>query len=86
MDRLDGSDSKPVSSSLLQAAMGDAESEVRDARIALLKADISNRLRRVCTHLTAEQFDELVRDIAEVTLRYEGRLHTPILPEPKRDD
>jgi hypothetical protein len=62
------------------------DSEVRDERIAQLRMEISTRLQRVCSHLTPEQFAELVLDIAPVTLRYEDRLQTPIRPERRRDD
>ena len=50
------------------------------ARADQLKADISKRLRRVCSHLTDEQFDALVDDIAAVTAKYEERprLSTPV--------
>ena len=49
-------------------------------RAEQLRSDISARLRRVCTHLSDEQFAELVADIAEVTLKYEEkpRLSPPI--------
>jgi len=40
-------------------------------RLQALAADISARLRRVCAHLSDEEFSALVMDIAQVTLRYE---------------
>ena len=55
------------------------------ARLEQLRANISARLRRVCTHLSDEQFAELVDDIADVTLKYEMRPDaTP--PKPTRAD
>jgi len=51
------------------------------APIEHLKADISARLRRVCAHLTDEQFAGLVDDIAAVTLKYEEK---PRLSPPSR--
>jgi hypothetical protein len=47
------------------------------ARVEQLKDEISGRLRRVCSHLTAEQFAALVDDIARVTLRYETPENKP---------
>ena len=85
MERLDGR-SKPVSPASRQASMGDAEPKPPEDRLAQLKAEISNRLRRLCSHLTVEQFDELVRDIADVTLRYEHPAHFPAPRRLKRDD
>ncbi|MDP9176572.1 MAG: hypothetical protein M3O61_02730 [Gemmatimonadota bacterium] len=36
-----------------------------------LERDIAARLRPVCGHLSPESFQELVRDIARVTLKYD---------------
>jgi hypothetical protein len=36
-----------------------------------LIAEISARLRRVCQHMTDEEFAAMVRDIARVTHKYE---------------
>lgn len=46
-----------------------------------LCAAVASRLRRVCAHLPAEEFDALVLKIATVTLRYEERprLSTPVI-------
>jgi hypothetical protein len=55
-----------------------------------LVAEISARLRRVCRHMTDEEFAAMVRDIARVTHKYEGRV-TPLTLEsvldlpPERD-
>jgi len=38
--------------------------------LAALQADIAARLRPVCEGMPAEKFDELVRDIAAVKLKY----------------
>jgi hypothetical protein len=43
------------------------------ARLEQLRTGISPRLRRVCAHLSDEQFAGLVDDIARVTLKYEER-------------
>jgi len=52
-----------------------------------LRAEISARLQRVCSHLSEDQFAELVRDIADVTLKYEMRSGAaPPKPKPKRAD
>ena len=48
-------------------------------RLEQIRAHISPRLRRVCGHLSDEQFAELVDDIADVTLKYEEK---PGLPPP----
>ena len=53
-------------------------------RVDQLKGEISARLRRVCSHLTDEQFAALVDDIAHVTLRYEMPGQTP--RPPRRGD
>lgn len=37
---------------------------------AQLHVDVAGRLRRVCGHMSAEQFDELVRDICALKLRW----------------
>jgi hypothetical protein len=42
-------------------------------RLDQLRTAIAGRLRRVCAHLPAEEFDALVLKIATVTLRYEQR-------------
>ena len=36
----------------------------------LLERDIAARLAPVCTHMSAESFQELVRDIVRVNLKY----------------
>ena len=55
-------------------------------RLDHLRSDISARIRRVCAHLSAEQFAELVDGIASVTLKYdEERLRTS-RPKPERGD
>lgn len=38
--------------------------------LAALKADIAVRLRPVCADMSAETFEQLVRDIAAVKLKY----------------
>jgi hypothetical protein len=42
-------------------------------RAQALKGQIGTRLRKVCSHLSDEQFAELVDDITAVTLKYEER-------------
>ena len=47
--------------------------DARATRVEQLTADIAGRLRRVCAHLSEDQFATLVREIADVKLRYEER-------------
>jgi hypothetical protein len=47
--------------------------EARATRVEQITADIATRLRRVCAHLSEDQFAALVREIADVKLRYEER-------------
>ena len=58
------------------------------ATLDQLCAEISARIRRVCAHLSENQFEELVRDIAAVTLKYDEerpRTSRPVTKEtPKR--
>jgi hypothetical protein len=65
------------------------DAEHDPARLDQLRAEISARIRRVCAHLSEDQFDELVRDIATVTLKYdeERRTSPPITNKgPERAD
>ena len=43
--------------------------------IEVLTADISARLRRVCVHLSNDEFAELVLDIARVRMRYDEAVY-----------
>jgi hypothetical protein len=61
--------------------------EGREARVREVTADVSFRLAGVCGGLTKEDFEALVRRIADVTVKYEAlaelraaRVPTP--PEP----
>jgi hypothetical protein len=47
------------------------------ARAEQIRADITARLGGVCAHWPEAEFDELVRAIADVTLRYEDRPLSP---------
>ena len=47
--------------------------EARATRVEQITADIASRLRRVCAHLSEDQFAALVGEIADVKLRYEER-------------
>jgi hypothetical protein len=47
--------------------------EARATRVEQLTADIATRLRRVCAHLPEDEFAALIREIADVKLRYEER-------------
>ncbi len=56
----------------------------RAARVGEIMRDAATRLRRVCASLSDDQFDALLRRIAEVTVKYEAlaelraaRLATP---------
>lgn len=42
-----------------------------DPTLDHLKREIAARLKPVCTEMTLEEFNELVRDIARVKLKYE---------------
>jgi hypothetical protein len=42
----------------------------RDARRAALVVEITARLRRVCQHMSDDEFARLVADIAETRLRF----------------
>ena len=58
-------------------------------RLKQLRENIASRLKGVCAHLPADEFDGLVLRIATVTLRYEQRprLSTPVIndvAEPNR--
>jgi hypothetical protein len=52
--------------------------------LELLERDIAERLKSVCAHMSAGDFDELVHDIARVKLKYGlqslagDQLYTPI--------
>ena len=43
---------------------------LREARRDALVRDIAGRLRHVCQHLSSEEFDQLVAEIAETRLRF----------------
>ena len=43
------------------------------AELQALTADVSARLRRVCGHLSDEEFSALVLDVARVRIRYDIR-------------
>lgn len=45
-----------------------------DVRIAAISASIAGRLRSVCAHWPEPLFDEMVRGLAQITLKYEGEV------------
>jgi hypothetical protein len=49
---------------------GDME---RGLAIAHAKRDIANRIRRVCLHFEAEEFEQLVEQMARIDVRYRLR-------------
>ena len=51
----------------------------RTVRLSQLSADIGARLSRVCADLPDHEFTKLVRDIADVSLRFEERERPPEL-------
>jgi hypothetical protein len=51
----------------------------RARRLTQLSADIGARLSRVCGHLPDDEFTKLVRDIADMSLRFEQRDNPPSL-------
>lgn len=46
-----------------------------ETRLNELIADITVRLRNACAHIPDDEFRQLVRDIAEMRLRFEVRDH-----------
>jgi hypothetical protein len=59
----------------------------RAARVGEVMRDSAGRLRGVCANLSGEQFDALLRHIAEVTVKYEAlaELHAArVSPPPER--
>jgi len=46
--------------------------EGRSARVAEVMRDAAVRLRGVCAHLSEDEFSALLRQIAEVTVKYEA--------------
>ena len=44
----------------------------REARVQEVTADVASRLAGVCSGLAADEFAVLVRQIAEVTVKYEA--------------
>lgn len=49
-------------------------------KLAVLKADIAARLRPVCSDLSEESFQQLVREIAAVKLKYDIESDAAALP------
>ena len=49
------------------------QSEPRPTRVRELIADITRRIGPVCQHMPADQFDDMVRRMAEVEYKYEQR-------------
>ena len=50
---------------------GDSEADARrEAKRVAFIADLSERLRPICRHLTDAEFSELVADMAETKLRF----------------
>jgi hypothetical protein len=47
--------------------------EPRPARVRQLIADITRRLGPVCQHMPTDEFDAMVRRMAEVEYKYEQR-------------
>ena len=47
-----------------------AQARARDAKRAALITDIAGRIRRVCEHLTTDEFAQLVEDMADTRLRF----------------
>jgi hypothetical protein len=45
----------------------------RDERLAALRSDLARRLRPLCSAMPDDEFDALVRQMAERQLRYELR-------------
>ncbi len=45
-----------------------------DEKLARLKGEIWRRLRQVCSHMTEQDFEEMVQKIADNELRAERRM------------
>jgi len=58
--------------------MQDHETELGimdDDKLTRLKGEIGRRLRQVCTHMTEQDFEEMVQKIADNELRAERRMN-----------
>ncbi len=53
-------------------------SEDDDVRLATIRESIEARLRPVCAHWPQALFDEMVRGLARITLKYEGEASASI--------
>lgn len=56
-----------------------------EARMAHYKVDLAERLRKVCSHLSEEDFATLVNEIAAMRLRLEVFDHLPGGQRPLRE-
>lgn len=48
---------------------------MEDEKLARLKAEIGRRLRQVCSHMTDQDFEEMVAKIADNEMRAERRMN-----------
>jgi hypothetical protein len=55
--------------------------ELEAARRAGIRADISKRIRRACTHLSEEEFTRLVDEMTDRQLKGERRINREFLLE-----
>lgn len=62
---------------------------LREERLNRAKAEIAERIRRVCTGMSPEEFDVLVSHMAEVQIKYTLRRSSDLFPDgqggPRRD-
>jgi hypothetical protein len=50
------------------------------AALVLLERDIANRLRAVCSHMPEDDFNVMVRDIAQFKLKHEQEENGTAVP------
>ncbi|MGH7637442.1 MAG: hypothetical protein ACREOK_07300 [Gemmatimonadaceae bacterium] len=56
---------------------------VRQDRVTRAKNEIAARIRCVCDGMSAEEFDRLVSDMAEVQIKFSLRRSTDMFPDPR---
>ena len=56
---------------------------VRQDRVTRAKSEIAARIRRVCGEMSAEEFDRLVSDMAEVQIKFSLRRSVDLFPDPR---
>ena len=57
--------------------------QLRQERVTRAKNEIAARIQCVCGGMTAEEFDRLVSDMAEVQIKFSLRRSTDMFPDPR---